>query len=266
VLYVARFEADGNGRWIALTHGGNGLDAAAGFPTQAEILINTRAAADRVGATKMDRPEWIASHPSTREVYCTLTNNSARGTEGGPPTDAANPRARNVFGHIVKWREQGSDPAAARFGWDVFLLCGDPQHPDPALRGSITGDAFGSPDGLWFDSRGVLWIQTDVSTSALGKGDYARLGNNQMLAADPTTGEVRRFLTGPNGAEVTGVVTTPDGRTMFVNIQHPGEPASERNDPARPQAVSTWPDGPPGNRPRSATVVIRRVDGGIIGA
>jgi secreted PhoX family phosphatase len=147
----------------------------------------------------------------------------------------------------------------------VFLLCGDPEHEDPARRGTVKGDAFGSPDGLWFDPRGVLWIQTDVSTSALGKGDYARLGNNQMLAADPVSGEVRRFLTAPRGSEVTGAVATPDGRTLFVNIQHPGETASERGDPARPQAVSAWPDGPTGGRPRSATVAIRRVDGGIVG-
>ena len=125
---------------------------------------------------------------------------------------------------------------------------------------------FGSPDGLWFDHRGVLWIQTDVSTSVLGKGDYARLGNNQMLAADPVSREVRRFLTGPSGCEVTGVVTTPDGTSMFVNIQHPGETANERSNPAAPKAVSAWPDGPAGGRPRSATLVIRRTDGGIIGA
>jgi uncharacterized protein len=114
------------------------------------------------------------------------------------------------------------------------------------------------------DRRGVLWIETDVSTSTLNHGDYARLGNNMMLAADPTTGEVRRFLTGPGGCEITGVIATPDGRTMFVNIQHPGETASERSDPARPTAVSAWPNG--AGRPRSATIAIRKRDGGVIGA
>jgi secreted PhoX family phosphatase len=99
----------------------------------------------------------------------------------------------------------------------------------------------------------------------LRKGDYANLGNNMMLAADVTTGETRRFLVGPNGCEITGVITTPDMRTMFVDIQHPGETASERSDPAAPKAVSSWPDGPSGGRPRSATIVIRRTDGGIIG-
>lgn len=265
-LWVARFAADGSGEWIALAHGKNGLDAATGFASQAEILIQARAAADQVGATKMDRPEWIAVDPKTGEVYGTLTNNSQRGRDGQPAVDAPNPRANNVFGHIVRWREQGGDAAATRFAWNVFVLAGDPSQTDAAKRGTIKGDAFGSPDGLWFDPRGVLWIQTDVSTSTLNKGDYANLGNNQMLAADPSAGEIRRFLTGPVGCEVTGVIMTPDLRTMFVNIQHPGEPANERSDPGRPTAVSAWPDGPGGGRPRSATIVIRKRDGGIIGS
>jgi uncharacterized protein len=262
-LYVARFKADGSGEWVALVHGQNGLDAAAGFPGQAEVLSQTRVAGNVVGATKMDRPEWIAIHPATKEVYCTLTNNATRGTEKGPAVDAANPREKNVYGHIIRWREQGGDARATRFEWDVFVLCGDPTMPEAAKQGNINGDVFGSPDGLGFDARGVLWILTDVSTSVLNKGDYAHMGNNQMLAADPVTREVRRFLTGPNGCEITGVVFTPDGRTMFVNIQHPGETASERTDPAKPTAVSTWPDG---GRPRSATIAIRKNDGGVIGS
>jgi secreted PhoX family phosphatase len=220
---------------------------------------------DRLGATKMDRPEWIAVHPRTGEVYCTLTNNTSRGRDGEPGPDAANPRAQNAFGHIIRWRERGGDPSETAFAWDVFVLAGDPRHSDAAKRGTVKGDGFGSPDGLWFDARGVLWIQTDVSTSVLGKGDYAGLGNNTMLAADPATREIRRFLVGPKGCEVTGVITTPDGRTMFVNIQHPGESPSERADPANPSAGSTWPDGRPESRPRSATVVIRKQDGGVIG-
>jgi hypothetical protein len=264
-LYVARFDADGSGAWLPLVHGADGLDAGAGFASQADVVVNARAAADRVGATRMDRPEWIAVHPRTGEVYCTLTNNSNRGRDGQPGPDAANPRPRNVFGHIVRWRERGGDASETAFAWDVFVLAGDPQHADAARRGTVKGDGFGSPDGLWFDARGVLWIQTDVSTSALGKGDYAGLGNNVMLAADPATREIRRFLVGPKGCEVTGVITTPDARTMFVNIQHPGESPSERSDPARPAAVSAWPDGSAGSRPRSATIVIRKQDGGIIG-
>jgi secreted PhoX family phosphatase len=265
-LWVARFDADGTGAWIELAHGRNGLDARAGFATQAEVLVNIRSAADFVEATMMDRPEFVAVDPRTRDVYCSLTNNVNRGRPGQRGPNTANPRTDNVFGHIVRWREQHGDLAGTRFDWEVFLLCGDPAHEDPNKRGTIKGDLFGSPDGLWVDPRGVLWIQTDVSTSVLNRGDYARIGNNQMLAADPATREVRRFLTGPSGCEITGVTTTPDGTTMFVNVQHPGETASERSDPAAPTAVSSWPDGPTGGRPRSATVVIRKSDGGLIGS
>jgi secreted PhoX family phosphatase len=264
-LYVARFDAAGTGQWIDLTYGRHGLADATGFASQADVLIDARLAADHVGATKMDRPEWIAVHPGTGEAYCTLTNNTRRGAAGSAGPDASNPRADNVFGHIIRWREHGGDAGASDFQWDVFVLAGDQDHPDPGRRGTVKGDSFGSPDGLWVDGRGVVWIQTDVSTSALHRGDYTRLGNNMMLAADPVTGEIRRFLTGPNGCEVTGIAGTPDGHTMFVNIQHPGETASERSDPARPTAVSSWPDGPRGQRPRSATLVIRKRDGGVIG-
>jgi len=261
-LYVARFNADGAGEWLELSQGKNGLDAAAGFPSQAEVLINARGAADRVGATPMDRPEWIAVHPVTKEAFCSLTNNTRRGEQGAPAPDAANPRGPNVYGHIIRWRDQGKDPGAARFDWDILALAGDPANPDPAKRGNIKGDMFGSPDGLWVDPRGVLWIEMDVSTSTLNKGDYARMGNNAMLAADPSTGEVRRFLVGPNGCEITGIIATADGKNLFINIQHPGETASERTDPAKPTGVSQWPDG---GRPRSATIVIRKSDGGVIG-
>ena len=265
-LYVARFDPDGTGEWRELTHGKSGLDAGAGFPSQAEVCVNTRRAADIAGATKMDRPEWVAVHPKTGEAYCALTNNANRGKGTNPAPDPANPRAENVFGHIVRWRERGADPSATRFEWDVFLLAGDPASASEGKRGNVKGDLFGSPDGLWFDARGVLWIQTDVSTSVLNQGDYAAIGNNQMLAADPVTREVRRFLTGPRGCEITGIAATDDGRSLFVNVQHPGETASERSNPANPKAVSAWPDGVDGGRPRSATVVIRRVDGGVIGA
>ncbi len=264
-LYAARFDADGTGEWLALEHGRTGLTAANGFASQAEVLVKTRQAADAVGATPMDRPEWCAVHPVTREVYVTLTNNTARGRDKRPGPDAANPRANNLYGHIVRWREDGGDVAATRFRWDLFALGGVGDHPDPAKRGRFKGDDFGCPDGLWFDRRGVLWVQTDISPTALLRGDFAPLGNNQMLAADPATGEFKRFLVGPRGCEITGFTTTPDGRTGFVNIQHPGENPGEINDPDKPRANSNWPDFDPNGRPRSATVVIRRRDGGVIG-
>jgi len=268
-LYVAHFSDDGSGRWLPLRHGENypkgRLDATNGFASQGDVVIRCRQAADIAGATKMDRPEWIAVHPKTGEVYVTLTNNVKRGTDGAAATDAANPRSANVFGHIVRWREASHDAAAEGFAWDIFALAGDPQGADESKRGMIKGDAYGSPDGLWFDPSGRLWIQTDVSTSVLNKGDYAKLGNNQMLVADVKSGETRRFLTGPKGCELTGITATPDGRTLFVNIQHPGETASERSDPAAPTAVSAWPANQfptaTGGRPRSATIVITRRDG-----
>jgi secreted PhoX family phosphatase len=273
-LYAARFEADGTGRWLALAPGMNGLTAAE-FPTLAEILINTRTAADRAGATYMDRPEWIAVHPTTHEVYCSLTNNTARGTLSPAQqpypvgADAANPRAPNLMGHIIRWREQGGDAAATTFAWDVFLLAGDPQATEPMNRGNVPGGvAFAEPDGLAFDKSGRLWILTDSSAQNMARAEWANIGNNQMLVADPASKQVRRFLTGPVGCEITGFQLTPDQRTLFVNIQHPGEaPRAHpgRNDAAKPKAYSSWPDGDSGGRPRSATIAIRRKDGGLIG-
>lgn len=167
------------------------------------------------------------------------------------------------MGHIVRWREAGGDPTATRFEWDVFLQAGDPQSSDPLKRGDVKGGvAFAQPDGLYCVRRGVLWIQTDSSAQLMASKDWSNIGNNQMLAADPETGEVRRFLTGPVGCEITGTIITPDMRTMFVNIQHPGEAPDERGNPDHPNAVSSWPDG---GRPRSATIVIRKDDGGVIG-
>jgi secreted PhoX family phosphatase len=264
-LYVARFDASGRGRWLALVHGEGGLDAASGFVDQADVLVRAREAADRVGATKMDRPEWIAVNPTRHEVYATLTNNTRRGRAGMPGPDAANPRAHNVYGHILRWREQGGDPAGDRFDWSVFLLAGDPGQADPAQRGT-TGLAFGGPDGLHFDARGVLWIMTDISASRQQREAYDPLGGNQLLAADPATGEVRRFLVGPVNCEITGLTQTPDGRSFFLNIQHPGEVPDARSDPQHPDAYSRWPDGGVGARPRSATIVIEREDGGVIGS
>ncbi|HHC1733019.1 TPA: PhoX family phosphatase, partial [Klebsiella pneumoniae] len=165
-LYVARFNDDGSGDWLPLIFGENGLDQSKGFDNQGDLLIKTRLAADTVGATKMDRPEWIAVDTHAKgSVYCTLTNNSDRGIEGKAPVDAANPRANNQFGHIMHWREERADPASAKFTWNILVLAGRTDSDDPKAKGSMQGAEFGSPDGLSFDHRGVLWIQTDVSSS-----------------------------------------------------------------------------------------------------
>jgi secreted PhoX family phosphatase len=263
-LYVARFDADGSGRWLPLVQGQGPLTAANGFADAGEVLIRSRQASDLLGATKMDRPEWIAIDPANGEIYCTLTNNSTRGTPNNPAVDAANPRANNVMGQIIRWKENG-DFDATDFKWNHLVLAGDPANTRPEAQGNIKGDIFACPDGLAFDARGTLWIQTDMHATQMYKGELQRIGSNQMLACDVATREVRRFMTGPVNCEVTGVTWTPDMRTMFLNIQHPGETPSDRSDPAEPDKFSSWPGGP-GSRPRSGTVVVRKRDGGVIGS
>lgn len=259
-LYVAVFEGDkngtplkGTGRWLALVHGQNGLTAENGFADQAAILINARAAADVVKATRMDRPEWIAVNPHDGRAYCTLTNNNKRGNEK-MPVDAANPRPDNIYGQIIRWDERG-DATAQQFSWDIFVLCGNPiAHPQGVQRGTpnITAEnTFNSPDGLGFDGAGRLWILTDGKYS--NEGDYQGQGNNQMLVGDPESGEIRRFMVGPKSCELTGITFTPDYKTLFVNVQHPGE-----------EGDSHFPGNSP--RPRSSVMMITREDGGVLGA
>ncbi len=263
-LYVARFDAGGRGRWIPMRAGEGPLTAAAGFADQGEVVIKSRQASDLLGATKMDRPEWLAIDTATRWVYCTLTNNTARGQPGQPGVDAANPRANNTMGQIIRWKEDG-DFDGEGFEWNHLVLAGDPANERPEAKGNIRGDLYGCPDGIAFDNRGVLWIQTDVFASQMNRGEFQRIGNNQMLACDPGTAETRRFLTGPVNCEITGACWTPDGRTLFINVQHPGETPSERSNPEEPRRFSNWPEFKPDGRPRSATVVIRKDDGGPIG-
>jgi len=277
-LYAAKFDdklrSDGlfDGHWLPLTTDNPALRERFG-DDQGAIAIYAREAAALVGATKMDRPEWIAApqHQGIGQpvgfVYCSLSNNTKRRSEEEHP---ANPRANNIWGHILRWAEHGDDAAGENFVWEVFLKGGNRTHPEIEHRGdTLQGEPrqdFGSPDGLFLDQRGVLWVQTDVSSSTINTGPYAGMGNNQLLAVDPQTKEVRRFLTGPNGCEVTGITQTPDGRTLFVNIQHPGErPDDTPSDPMAP--LSSWPENEHG-RPRSATLVIQREnrdDGRAIG-
>ena len=252
-LYAARFETDGSGEWLLLN------PQTTGMASMAEICVHTRLAASAVGATTMDRPEWVAAHPHKAEIYCALTNNKHRAIKpnaGGDQTPAAgpNPRVRNLYGQIVRWRPADQDHTAARFSWDLYVLAGNPAvHTDQrAGSGNITIDnMFNAPDGIKFDSNGLLWIQTDGQYT--NTGDFAGHGNNQMLAGNPVSGEIRRFMVGPKQCEITGLTWSPDRRTMFVGIQHPGH-----------KGQGNWPDGGE-SVPRSAVIAIRRDDGGLIG-
>lgn len=268
-LYVARFDANGTGAWLPLVHAGvggtNGLTSAAGFADQGEVLIKARQASDLLGGTKMDRLEWLTIDAAKKEVYATLTNNSARGAGKNPAVDAANPRANNTMGNIIKWAE-GSDFDNTTFTWTHFVMAGDPANARSEAKGNIKGDLFGCPDGIAIAPNGVLWVQTDAFATELNKGEFKNMGNNQMLAHDPKTGAFKRFLAGPVNCEITGLAFTPDCKTMFVNIQHPGESAGEQSDPNNPTKFSNWPEGKAAQRPRSATVIVRKNDGGVVGS
>ena len=232
-LYAAKLSDDGSGEWLELS-----LDnpaVAEKFDSEDEVLTYARLAADAAGATPMDRPEWTTVAPNG-DVYCTLTNNSKREAD---QVDAANPQGPNNDGHIIRWRDSKKHTGTT-FEWDIFLLSSDTAGTDYA---------YGSPDGLWSDPDGRIFIQTD--------GDQPGDNNDQMLVADPESGDVRRLFTGVKGAEVTGIAVTPDRRTMFVNLQHPGN-----GDPEE----TTFPDYVDGAVPRDATIVIRRKDGGIVGS
>lgn len=298
-LYVARFKADGSGEWLELSMNNPVIAGSSYFEfrSEADIAVFTRLAADAVGATKMDRPEWGGVNPKNGEVYITLTNNSAR----TPATaDAANPRAYadmkgskeqkgNVNGHIVRLAEK--QPADAAFLWDIYLFAAQADADKATVNLSSLSDEndLSSPDGLVFSkATGVCWIQTD-------DGAYTDTTNCMLLAALPgqrgdggsktlkhgersvtthagkpqTSATLKRFLVGPKGAEITGITETPDGRAIFVNIQHAGENTkmSDVNDPSKYE--SQWPANAgygAGKRPRSATIVVTKNDGGVIGS
>lgn len=291
-LYAAKFNNDGTGEWLELTFGKNGIDANNAlypFADQGDVLMHCRLAADFRGATKMDRPEWGGVNPLNNEVYMTMTNNSNR---TAATVNAANPRVGNANGHIVRWKEEGGQ-AGTKFQWDVYLFGARSDNKQSEnLSGLTAVNDFSSPDGLHFDQRsgnagGLLWIQTDdgsytdvtncmMLAAIPGKvGDGGKVttkeGQVTIMGAKPTDATVRRFLVGPFDCEITGVVVTPDGKTLFFNVQHPGEDAEKANF-ATNTFTSYWPGNQPGitsshkglKRPRSATVVVTRKDGGTI--
>lgn len=272
-LYVGKFNADGKGVWLPLTLNSPGKDGGKlgdKYKTIEEILINTRGAADFVGATPMDRPEWTAVHPTNGDVYLTLTNNTSRNATTG--TNPANPRLNNANGHIIRWHD---DAASTSFQWEIFVFGSNADADADTNRSGLTAlNQLASPDGIAFDDRGILWIQTDNGIDGGRNNAVAKATNDQMLAvipaalkADAGTGpainksnqaELRRFFVGPNEAEITGFAYTPDFTSIFLNIQHPVNWPAYDNDDA-----TALPSGKV--RPRSSTVVIRKADGKPVG-
>nr|WP_320782395.1 PhoX family phosphatase [Streptomyces sp. CRN 30] len=268
-LYVARFDGDapdeeardgsaaadgafdGTGRWLPLAHGDRSF--VAGMSAD-EVYVFTRIAADRAGATPMDRPEDVQPHPVTGRVYACLTNNDQRGVSGRPAPDKANPRSANRDGHVLELCERGDDPAAGRFGWRLLLVCGDPEEPGTYYAGIDKSlvSAVSCPDNLAFDAHGNLWIATDAGGRG-GRND----GLYMVPLSGPERGLVRRFLTVPTGAECCGPVIGEE--FVLVSVQHPGEvPGAGPSQPA-----SHWPDGGSA-QPRASVVAVRRTDGGPV--
>jgi len=267
-LYVARFDADGTMTWLPLVHGQGPLTAANGFDSQADVVIEARRAADLVGATPMDRPEDIEPNPKTGRIYVVLTNNSRRkpATDGNARERAnpANPRANNKFGQIIEiippLVDDKPDHTAIKCRWEFFLLGGDPAKPEHGARyhGPVSADGWvACPDNIAFDPQGRVWIATDGQDDAAGFSD-------SVYAADtsgPGRGITRLFFNAPRGAEICGPEFTPDGRTLFVAIQHPGE--EEGSSFEKPS--TRWPDFKDDMPPRPAVIAITRRDGGVIG-
>ncbi|MCH2546960.1 MAG: PhoX family phosphatase [Alphaproteobacteria bacterium] len=256
VLSVAKFYEDGSMEWLPLVLGQNGLTAENGFHSQGDVLIETRRAGDIVGATPMDRPEGIAVHPSRGEVYVSLTNNSRRTS-----ANAANGRVNNIHGHIITLSPPNADHAAVKFSWQTFLQAGNPaDSSDNALYpGEVSSHGWLScPDNLTMAPNGNLWICTDgqPKTLQLNDGLYASDVSGRGNSAP------KLFLTGPLGCEITGPAFTPDGQTLFLAVQHPGDGDGASFD----EPTSRWPDFNPALPPRPSILTISKKDGGIIGS
>lgn len=264
-LYAAQFTDDGAVRWIALEHGKNGLTAENGFASQADVLIEARRAADKVGATRMDRPEDIEFNPVAGRVYVLLTNNTGRGEK--TPVDKANPRAKNAFGHIIEIIPPGSgdgdpDHAAETGRWEMFALAGNPSDPAHGARyhkdQAETGIWFAAPDNVAFDPLGRIYVLTDQ-----GSAQKRNKIPDGVFVADtegPGRGLFKLLFACPIDAEMCGGAFTPDGETLFLSVQHPGEGTNF----AAPN--TRWPDFKDGMPPRPSVVAVHRPDGKAIGA
>ncbi|WP_052866314.1 PhoX family protein [Streptomyces niger] len=244
-------EFDGHGEWIPLA---TGTTSHVPGMTAEEVYVFTRMAADKVGATKMDRPEDVEPSPRTGKVYVALTNNSDRGKDGKAAVDEANPRNGNKHGQILELTERRNDPAAGRFTWNLFLVCGDPEDPSTYFGGFPKDQVspISCPDNITFDVHGNLWISTDGN--ALGSHD----GLFGVATTGSRRGQVRQFLTVPTGAETCGPIVQE--RRVLVAVQHPGEVDGATVE----QPASHWPDGP-GKLVRPSVISVWRKDGDDIG-
>ncbi len=259
-LSVARFEADGTMRWLPLVHGTGPLTPENGFADQAEVLLKTRLAADALGATPMDRPEGMEANPVTGRVYANMTKNKNITADNLNPV---NTRPENLYGHIVEMIPPGTpgpetDHTAEVYGWDLFVLCGNPQAPEHGARWhSETSESgwFVNPDNLTFDPRGRMFVATDGANEIdLPDGIYG------VDTEGPARALPKLLFAAPVGAECCGPCFTPDGRTLFVAVQHPGEDSESL------ETVSTrWPDFGTDSLPRPTVVAIQREDGDEIG-
>jgi secreted PhoX family phosphatase len=255
-LYAAKLNDDGSGQWLPLVYGQGPLTAANGFGSQAEVLINTRRAADLVGATKMDRPEDVEPNPVTKKIYVALTNNTARGAEGRAGTDKANPRANNGAGHIIEIAEARNNYAATAFRWDIFILAGLPSDPSTffANYDKSKVSPLGAPDNVAFDNAGNLWIATDGAARAIKYND----GLFAVPVQGTERGHLQQFFSSVAGSEVCGPEFTPDNRTLFLAIQHPGEGGTFE------EPISTWPDRV--GLPRPSVITIQAFDSRPVGS
>jgi secreted PhoX family phosphatase len=262
-LSVATFNEDGSLEWLPLVHGQGPLTPENGFKDQAEVLIWARLAGDKLGATKMDRPEDVEVNPKTNKVYVMLTNNTRRKAE---QVDAANPRPDNAFGHIVELTPPDGDHTADRFAWDILVKCGDPGIAEVGASfgasTSVNGWS-GMPDNCAVDAAGRLWVTTDGNNlKATGRTD----GVWALETEGELRGTSRLFFRVPIGAEMCGPYFTPDDKTFFVAVQHPGEEDRDGNPVTFDTPSTRWPDFQANVPPRPSIVVITKEDGGEIGA
>lgn len=252
-LSVARFDEQGC-EWLPLIYGHGPLTEANGFYSQADVCLDTRKAADLVGATAMDRPEDVEVNPVTGNVFVMLTKNDER-TDAS--VDLANPRAINRGGHIIELVPPDGDHTADRFSWELFILAGDPAvlpthyHPQTSENGW-----FACPDNCAFDQQGNLWIATD------GSDDF---GIADGIWVAPVTGPLRarprHFLRSPRGSEVCGPSFTPDSRSFFCAIQHPGDDGGSFDKPS-----TRWPDFHEKMPARPSVVAVTHRSGGPVGS